>query len=84
MKADLVFGFMRCPPVHITVPKCQIEWHALFALPVNNFTDTDKYCITHWHGSIEDDGVRQWKSEKFDPAPPKKPEPIVTKICMGD
>ena len=30
------------------------------------------------------DSISQWKSGKFDPAPPKAPEPIVTKICMGD
>ena len=33
---------------------------------------------------FKDDKASQWKSGKFDPAPSKTPQPIVTQICMGD
>jgi len=33
---------------------------------------------------FKDDNASQWKSGKFDPRSSETPEPIVTKMCMGD
>ena len=40
--------------------------------------------ITRWHRSAKVLQGRRRKSMEFDPRHPKSPEPMVTKICMGD